>query len=211
LEDLKRLKPVSRSWGGDRGVPIDRYYIEKFLEESSSEIKGRVLEIGDNKYTLRYSRGRVTQSEILHASTTNPKANYVADLSDAPQISSEIFDCVICTQTLHLIANIAAAIKTLHRILKPGGALIASMPGISQIYLGKNEDWKDYWRFTRYSVEWLFKCHFPARDIEIQPYGNVLAATSFLQGLSVEDLNLEDLKFNDPCYQMVIMVKAIKA
>ena len=42
--DLKRLTPISPKWGLDRGRPIDRSYIESFLAQHASNIRGRVLE-----------------------------------------------------------------------------------------------------------------------------------------------------------------------
>ncbi|MGB2696377.1 MAG: class I SAM-dependent methyltransferase, partial [Candidatus Zixiibacteriota bacterium] len=48
------LSPISRQFGFDRGKPIDRYYIENFLNENKHFIRGRVLEIGDNSYTKKY-------------------------------------------------------------------------------------------------------------------------------------------------------------
>ena len=59
-------QPVSRAWGYDRGTPVDRYYIEKFLEQHSIDVQGCVLEIGDNFYTLRYGGTRVEKSEVLN-------------------------------------------------------------------------------------------------------------------------------------------------
>src|SRR5688572_23067349 len=99
MGDLRRLKPFSRAWGGDRGTPVDRYYIESFLANHAADVHGRVLEIGDTTYTMRFGAGKVTNSEVLHAAAGNPVATYVADLMDAPQIPSGTFDCMICTQT----------------------------------------------------------------------------------------------------------------
>src|SRR6202035_2497766 len=42
---LRRLQPVSRKFGYDRGTPISRYYIETFLKARKNDIRGRVVEI----------------------------------------------------------------------------------------------------------------------------------------------------------------------
>ena len=52
--DLRRLSPFSRQFGFDRGQPIDRYYVESFLQEHASSIRGRVLEIGDDFYSRQF-------------------------------------------------------------------------------------------------------------------------------------------------------------
>ncbi|MCK6619996.1 MAG: class I SAM-dependent methyltransferase [Calditrichaceae bacterium] len=208
--NLRNVEPISRSWGGDRGLPIDRYFIERFLGNNAECVKGRVLEIGDNVYTLRFGGKKVTASEIFNGAEGNPKATYAGDLTHAPQVPSDRFDCIICTQTLQLIPDLRAAVQTLHRILKPGGKLLVSVPGISQLYNDKEKCWLDYWRFTAFSANWLFQKYFPPENIYIESPGNVLLATAFLNGLAAEELRQEELEYNDPNYQLLILIRAIK-
>ena len=54
----------------------------------------------------------------------------VADLADAKQIPDERFDAIILTQTLQLIFDPPAALRTLHRILKPGGRAAVVLPEV---------------------------------------------------------------------------------
>jgi thymidylate kinase len=44
-----RLSPMSRRFGYDRGLPLDRHYIEQFLSRESAAIRGQVLECGGNR------------------------------------------------------------------------------------------------------------------------------------------------------------------
>jgi SAM-dependent methyltransferase len=207
---LRRVTPISRSWGYDRGLPIDRYYIENFLACYANDIRGRVLEIGDDSYTRRFGGDRVTTRDVLHVVEDNPKATMVADLTCADHIPSDIFNCVILTQTLHLIYDTRAALRTLHRILKPGGVLLATFPGISQIdHYQWGTSW--YWGFTTQSARRLFEEVFPAENVKIQAYGNVLAAISFLHGLAVDELRQEELDYNDPQYELLITVRAVRS
>ena len=67
--------------------------------------------------------------DILMATEGNPQATIVGDLTDAPQIPSDAFDCAIVTQTLQFVYDVRAALATLHRILAPGGVLLATVPG----------------------------------------------------------------------------------
>src|SRR5262249_33301799 len=145
-----------KDFGYDRGTPIDRYYIERVMEQNSSEIKGRVLEIKDDTYTRRFGGTRVVQGDVIDIIAENPRATIIADLRDAPQISSDTFDCVIVTQTLHLIYETQCAVQTLHRILKSGGILLATVPGISQIARDGLNRWEDHWRFSGESARKLF-------------------------------------------------------
>ena len=207
---FRRTEPFSRIFGIDRGLPIDRYYIEKFLAEHSEDISGRVLEIGDNRYTRKFGNGNVVQSDVLNL-FPHPKATIVADLTSADHIPSEQFDCVICTQTLPFIYDFRAALRTLYRILKPGGVLLATLAGGTHpISIWDMEQWGDYWRFTSLSARRLFKEIFPEANIAIRAYGNVMAATAFINGLAVKDLSQNELDRNDPNYEVVIVVRAIR-
>ena len=207
--DLRRLTPFSREFGFDRGTPVDRFYIEWFLSCSEADIRGRVLEIGDNSYTKRFGSNRVTHSDVLHVQEGNPQATFIGDLSSAEHIPSDVFDCIILTQTLHLIYDMKAAIRTLYRILKPGGVLLATIPGISQLERGP---WKDawYWSLTILSTRRLAEEAFPREKVEVESHGNVLAATAFLMGLAAEELDCAELEHRDPLYQLLITLRAAK-
>jgi glycosyltransferase involved in cell wall biosynthesis/SAM-dependent methyltransferase len=208
--DLRRVVPISAEFGYDRGQPIDRYYIDRFLARSAGAIRGRVLEIGDDTYTRQFGGDRVTISDVLHISEGNPLATIVADLTQADQIASNSFDCILLIQTLQLIYDLPAAIRTIERILKPGGVLLATFPGISQL---SADEWAEtwYWSFTTLSARRLFEAVFPAECVEILAYGNVLAATAFLQGLAAEELRREELDQHDPQYQLLLCLRAQKA
>jgi glycosyltransferase involved in cell wall biosynthesis len=206
---LRRLVPISRQFGFDRGLPIDRYYIENFLTCYAGDIDGHVLEIGDNSYTRRFGGQHVSTSDVLYATEGNPTTTIVADLTDADHIPSDTFDCIILTQTLHFIYDVRAAAQTLYRILKPGGVLLATVPGISQIGIDEwTESW--YWSFTVSSAQRLFQEVFGVDNIKIEAHGNVLAATAFLQGLPAEELSRGELEYRDPYYQLLITIRAVK-
>lgn len=207
--DLRRVNPISGLFGFDRGLPIDRYYIERFLADNSEDIRGRVLEIGDPNYTRCFGGDRVTKSDVLHVSEGNPLATFVGDLTCAEHIPSEVFDCVIITQTLHLIYDVRTALGTLYRILKPNGVILLSVPGISQISQDQwGKSW--YWSFTSLSIRQLFEEVFPRDCIAMEAHGNVLAATAFLQGIATSELERTELDFHDPYYEVLITVRASK-
>jgi SAM-dependent methyltransferase len=207
--DLRSTKPVSRWFGYDRGLPIDRYYIEAFLAAHARDVRGCVLEIGDDSYTRRFGGKRVSIRDILHVSADAPGATIVGDLAHADHIPANRFDCIILTQTLHLIWDVPAAIRTLYRILAPGGVLLATVPGISPIDRG---EWRDcwYWSFTPHSMTRLFAEHFPGPDVRIEHHGNVLSATAFVQGVAKEELRAAELDVVDEAFPVTIVVRAVK-
>ena len=208
LGSLKRTTPISRNYGWERGTPIDRFYIDRFLTQHTDDIGGRVLEIGDDEYTRRYGGDRVTHSDVLHAAEGNPSATIVADLADAPQIADASFDCVICTQTLLLIYDVPKAVATIHRILEPGGTALITVPGVSRICREEADEWGDYWRFTSDSATRLFAGEFGAQNTTTTAYGNVLTATAMLHGLAAEDLKPKQLDDRDRDFEVLIGVRA---
>ena len=208
---LRRVTPISQIFGLDRGQSIDRYYIENFLLRCADDIRGCVLEVANNTYTARFGGQRVTKSHVLHVQEGNPRATIVADLSSDNKIPSDTFDCIILTQTLQFIYDVRAAIRTLYRILKPGGVLLATFHGVSQISRYDMERWGEYWRFTTCSARRIFEEAFPAANVRVEAHGNVLAANAFLQGLAVEDVRQEHLNYCDPNYEVLITVRAVKA
>ena len=208
--DLRRLKPISQDYGYSRGLPIDRYYIENFLSEFAMDIQGQVLEIKDNGYTLKYGRERVTKSDVLHPLEGNPAATIVADLTKADHLPSDCYDAILFTQTLQVIYDIRTVIATLYRILKPGGVLLATASGIAQLSLNDFQQWGEYWRFTSLSARLLFEEAFSAGNVSVHPYGNVLSAISFLEGLAWEELERSELDARDSRYEVLIAVRAVK-
>jgi SAM-dependent methyltransferase len=211
LRRLQPLGPVFGVWRGDNlDLCIDRYYITRFLARHAADIRGRVLEIGDNTYTQRFGGRSVTRTDVLHAAPGHPEATLVADLTQAEHIPSETFDCVILTQTLQYIYDVRAALRTVYRILKPAGVLLATCPGITQLSRPDCEQWGEYWRFTTMSVRRLWAEVFPAQSVTVQGYGNVLTAIAFLHGLLSTELRQEELDYHDPDYEMLITVRAVK-
>lgn len=211
LRWLWRTRPVHREFGCYYGTPVDRVYIEAFLEANAGDIQGTVLEIGEATYTRRFGGERVAASEVLHAIPGNPAATVVADLVDAPQLPSNHFDCVILTQTLQCIYDYKAALRTVHRILKPGGVVLATFPGVAhQISREERPYWGDYWRWTSMAAERVFAEVFAEEDVQVRARGNVLTAMAFLHGLVVEELRRSDFDYEDPDYELSIAVRAVK-
>jgi SAM-dependent methyltransferase len=208
---LRRLKPISSAFGFDRGLAIDRYYIEQFLTANASDIHGRVLEMGDDSYTRKFGGDRVQQADVLHVVEGNPRATIVGDLTCCDHIPSDIFDCIILTQTLQMIYDASAAVRHLHRILKPGGVLLLTAHGISKIARREGiDDWGEYWHFTAQSLGRMLKAEFSPPNVAISTFGNVLSALSYLHGLAAEELSGDELNFHDPDFEVLVTARAMK-
>jgi len=203
-------EPVSRQFGSDRGRPIDRWYIEDFLSRNRSDVRGRVLEVAESTYTQWYGDGEVTSSDVLYAAAGNPEATVVGDLVTGDGLAEDGWDCFICTQTLQFISDPQAAVHGMRRLLAPGGLVLASVPGISQISNVDDEAWGDWWRFNEKGIRLLFDEAFGPENVTVERHGNVKAASAFLYGMAAEELDEEDLRREDPDYHMVLCVRAAR-
>jgi glycosyltransferase involved in cell wall biosynthesis len=206
---LGSARPISLDFGWDRGTPIDRYYIERFLASHAEDITGNVLEIGDDTYSKRYGGAKIIRQDVLHVAVGHPGATITGDLTREGVLPENTFDCIIFTQTLQLIFELEQAVFRLHRALRHDGVLLLTTPGISQLDRG---EWGDRWcwNFTSVAVRRLFEQHFPTDALDINTHGNVFAATTFLHGVALEEVDQKKLDINDQAYPVVITLRAQK-
>jgi len=208
LGDLRRLTPIDSNWGFERGRPLDRVYIEHFLEQHRADIRGRVLEASGSKYTRRFGT-TVDRADVLDVVADNPNATIVGDLIDAPQIPDASFDCVILTQVLQFVYDVRAAFTTVARILEPGGVLLVTVPGITKISPLEDEAFGDWWRFTARSIRRLAEETFADSHVGVRSYGNVLTAAAFLYGLAESDLRPTEISAHDPSFEVVVALRVV--
>lgn len=205
---LRRVRPIDPDFGFRWGQVIDRYYIERFLEAHARDIRGHALEVGGDDYVRQFGGARVARCDVLHRTAGNPAATIVADLSRAPQIPDQTFDVIVLTQTLQFIYDIQGAVGTLHRILRPGGVLLATAHGISQVSRADMDQWGEYWRLTSLSARRIAADIFGSDGVTVQAYGNVLTATAFLHGLTAQELRREELEHHDPNFEVILGIRA---
>jgi SAM-dependent methyltransferase len=132
----------------------------------------------------------------------------VGDLAQGDNFPSETFDCIVLTQTLHFIFDMGNAVATLHRMLKPGGVLLATVPGISCIEHGAN--WPPLWTLSPTALRRLLETRFGRRNVSVSAYGNVLAAVAFLHGLAESELQPSELGTYDPEYPVTVAARAVR-
>jgi len=194
---LRRLTPLVDNWGLDRGQPVDRYYIESFIRRHRLTIRGVVMEIQCPEYTDRYG-DQVERSEIADIDRTNPRATLIVDLGEPNSLPASTYDYVIVTQTLQFVDSLDLAIANLWRSLRPGGALLITVPTVSKVE--ETLAPTDFWRLTPRGLETILRRQCPDGDIEISGYGNVLVSVSFLHGLVTSDLRRRELDHYDPIF-----------
>lgn len=208
LGRVSSLTPLSTIFGYDRGTPIDRLYIESFLARHASDIRGHVLEVGDDGYSRRFGGERITRQDILNIDPNDPVATIVGDLAKPGTLSEDFFDCIIMTQTLQLVFDLPSAVNHIRRSLRPGGVLLLTVPAIGPLCA---DQWQEsfYWSLTPRSVERLLKSSFDPSKVEVSPFGNLYAATAFLHGAAIEEVSRSKLKPVDPGYAITIAARAV--
>lgn len=197
---------MSNKFGYDRGTPIDRFWIESFLEKNKHLIRGHTLEITDDAYTRRFGGESVTKSDVLDIDPKNKRATIYGDIRNLTNVKSNLFDSIIFTQVLGMIDDYDSAIGELHRILKKGGTILVTTSCLSPTYSPKNS----YWRYTPNGLRYAFEKHFKKSDLTISSYGNVLAGQCFWVGMSQKDLTEDQLKYNDPSFPCIATLVGIK-
>src|SRR3989344_966675 len=209
LSLFRTRRPRSRIFGLDRGTPIDRIYIEKFLRENQARIRGTILEVGDDTYTKTLAAPGSKSKILLFKGESSPQ-HILGDLTKPETLPKDSIDCFICTQTLNFIFDLPTALEGIRHLLKPGGCALITAAGLSQISRFDYARWGDYWRFTDMSLRKLLASVFGEQNVEVKTYGNFRAAAEFLNGRAAEELTQKELDATDPDYQMIITAVAVK-
>jgi hypothetical protein len=199
---LRRVRPFSDCYGWDRGLPIDRYYIEGFLARRADAIRGEVLEVRDADYAMRFGGSRVTRAHVVDIDASNPKATLIADLTAQDALPADAYDAIIMTQTLHVTEDDEAGFRTLWRSLRPRGTILFSGPCVGRIDHELTE--VDSWRYTPNGLRRKLPRLLPGAHVEVEGFGNVLAGAAYLYGLAVQELTTAELDVRDPCFPIVV-------
>ena len=202
--NLRRTAPLSPNFGFDRGTPIDRFYLHRFLDANRARITGRVLEVQVSSYTQTYGH----HVEVSHTVDIAPRfgASYTCDLADAPQIPSDSYDCFLLPNTLQHVAHLSAALRTTLRVVKPGGTLLASVPGLLPLI----PDVDDYWRLSPAGWRKTLAQEWAGCDVAVEGHGNCLAAAAAMYGVALEELTDRELTAHDPRYPVLVTISCRK-
>lgn len=204
-----KTKPVDAYSGRKRGEPVDRYYIEKFLNEHKRHIHGKCLEIAENTYTKRFGDGSVTDSVILHVEGWGNNV-VKGNLETGEGIKAEVFETMIVTQTLMFLYDVESAVEHIYYGLNRGGSALITVSGIAPIARYDDDNWGMFQSFYMSGLKRIFYPVFGEENVEIVHYGNVKTAMAFLYGAAREELSEEDFEVNDMDYPVIYGIHAIK-
>ncbi len=193
--DLRRTEPLS-AWGSARGTPVDRWYIERYLQGHAASVHGHALEVKNDMYASRYGAATL---DVVDIDAGNDHATIVGDLCLEDTLPQGAFDVAIVTQTLQYVPDPEAAVGHLLSALRPGGCLLVTVPTLSRI-----TDDTDRWRWTPSGLAQLLRAAAPpGAEVTVEGPGNGLACRAFLFGLAAEELGDDVLARTDPNYPLI--------
>jgi hypothetical protein len=164
-----------------------------------------VLEVQDDAYTLRFGADRVAESIVMDIDRSNPRATLVADLEQPGSLPPDAYDCIILTQTLHLLRQPGLCVENCQQALRNRGVLLATAPALSRVSPTYPDG--DYWRFTPAGIAELFTRHWDG-DFTVHAKGNLRSCVGFLVGEVVEELPSTMLDVDDPRFPLNVAVEA---
>lgn len=92
---------------------------------------------------------------VYHTLDARPRreVDFVADIQRMTVVPSECYDTALCFEVLEHVPDTQEALREIHRVLKPGGRLIFSVPFLSRLH----ELPHDYYRFTANGIAYLLE------------------------------------------------------
>ena len=200
--------PLSDDYGFGRGQPLDRRYIEEFLSHHRDAISGSVLEVGDPRYSKQFGQGRVAATTVVDIDPSNPGATLVADLNEPGSLPADAFDCIILTETLHLLAWPEVCLVNCETALRSGGCLLLTVPALKRQSPRRPES--DFWRFTPAGLDLLLRRNWHG-PFSVSSFGNLRVCVGFLLAHVVEDFPEEDFVLNDPRFPLTVAAHAVRS
>lgn len=140
-----------------KGVSQSRKDSNKWLRKVAKGIKGNVLSIGsgdDLDGTNTHYRDYFIQAKSYTTSEFigTWDVDEIIDVCDMKNVADGKYDCVFVSGVLEHVPELWKAVNEIKRIIKKGGTLLLGVPFRQHLH-GKPYD---YWRFTRYTLEYLF-------------------------------------------------------
>jgi SAM-dependent methyltransferase len=146
-----------KSINSDSRSVLVKWIVQKHLVETTSKyFKGSLIDIGcgTKPYQELVAPYITEHIGVDHEKTLHDQSN-IDLFGTAYEIPSEdnFFDSALCTAVLEHLEEPELALKECHRVLKPGGVAIYSVPFIWHLH----EEPRDFYRFSKYGLKYLFE------------------------------------------------------
>ena len=199
--NLRRTRPFSDNFGFERGTPVDRFYLHRFLDQHRHLITGRVLEIQLPGYTNRYGHDLTATDSVDIAAGTYAGLTYLTDLAQSDQVIPDAsYDCFLLPNTLCVMRDIEGCLRQALRVVKPGGVILATSAALVPL----TGDSPDYWHLSAAGWRELAARAWPGCEVRVEQHGNCLTATAAMLGLVLEELSPSELEYDDPRFPVLV-------
>ncbi|MDO8795689.1 MAG: hypothetical protein Q7J25_13845 [Vicinamibacterales bacterium] len=199
--NLRRTRPFSDNFGFERGTPVDRFYLDRFLHQHRHLITGRTLEIQMPGYTTRFGHNLTATDSIDIAAGTYDGLTYLTDLAQSQAVvPSDSYDCFLLPNTLCVMRDIEGCLRHALRVVKPGGVILATSAALVPL----TGDAPDYWHMSAAGWRELVARTWPGCEVRIEQHGNCLTAVAAMLGLALEELRPSEFDEDDPRFPVLI-------
>ena len=185
------------------GTPVDRYYLNKFLDRIRPLVAGETLEIGGSSANREMYRFSKTTSYQSMDAALQSAADVKADAHYPKTWKRAQFHTILAFNVLEHCRRPWNVIENIHRWLISGGRFFGVVPIAQRVH----NDPKDYWRIMPDALSALFE---DFDSVEVATFGNLKSCFASLAGISAEEISVEELDEVDPYYPVVACVYAVK-
>ena len=175
--------------GADKRKPHKSYYnwslrapLARWLELEGENVAGlRILDVGagDKPYAPYFARA----GEYVGVDPVNPHADVRATAEDLP-FDDQSFDVVLCIQVLEHVDDPPRVVRELHRVVKPGGRVLAATHGTYPYH----PDPADHWRWTHTGLGRLFEASGDWQSVRVEPGAGTASAFGLLLAFYVDQV-----------------------
>lgn len=129
----------------------DRYLLKKQIKKYAHYINGVVLDAGSGDGE-RYKKFFMFDKYIKLDINRDSNPDIIGSVENIP-LGDNGVDSIVSTQVLEHIKNPQKTVSEFYRVLKSGGYCLVTAPQFNELH----EEPNDYFRFTKYGLEEMFK------------------------------------------------------
>ena len=144
-------RPHRATWQQPLHLHLEPLWRE--LTPALGALAGRVVDVGCGHKPYRELMG---PGVTAYVGVDHPDGDADADVraeAHALPFDDGTFDAAVSFQVLEHLREPARCVREMHRVLRPGGRVVLTAPGVWPAH----EVPRDYWRFTRYGMEALLR------------------------------------------------------